>query len=169
MNGLRVGVAIGKGTGAELADVFTLAMNRLSDYCSIPIELDCSPRIYHSYSSLIGQLDYQKAIYDATWQDALHYEKFLKDEAAQGTKVIFRTAINAQSLYIVREHLESVKVDHMVSESNSLLLIRDQAQGFYTGGNEYNVAGDKVSRTCEFSKEMFSRIITYSIKRARQL
>ncbi len=166
---LRVAFAIGRGTGAELADFFKLAMNRLADHYSVPIELHCSPRTYHSYFSLIGEYNDQKAICEETLNDVSHYETFCREEAAHGTQVIFRTAINAQSLYLVRQHLESVKIEHFNQGPNSLLLIRDQAQGFYTGANDHDVAGGKVSRTCEFSKEMFSRIVSFSVNRARQI
>lgn len=169
LNRLRAGLAIGRGTGAELADVFTLVMNRLSDHYSVPIELYCSPRTYHSYFSLLGEYNDQKAISHETFQDVSHYETFCKEEASKGTRVIFRTAINAQSLYLVRQHLEAIKIEQFSQGPNSLLLIRDQAQGFYTGANEHDVAGEKVSHTCEFRKEIFSRIISYSIMRARQV
>ncbi|MEK8169044.1 hypothetical protein NKH77_02035 [Streptomyces sp. M19] len=46
-----------------------------------------------------------------TREDAEHYEGFLRERAAAGTRVVFRTAINAQTLYLVRQRLHAVKVD----------------------------------------------------------
>ena len=48
---------------------------------------------------------------------------------------------------------------------SSVILVRDQAQGFYTGSNI--VSDGKVSRSCQFSKETTGRIIAYALSRAR--
>lgn len=138
---LRVGYTVGRGTGKELADVFERVMLRLSTLYSIPIELHASPRVYHSYFSLLKDYDDPKEVEEETLQDALHYEKYCRGQAAQGTRVTFRTAINAQSLYLVRQHLQAVKVECFDQGVNSLLLVRDQSQGFYTGELE---RGDEI-------------------------
>ena len=131
--GLRVGYTVGRGTGKELADVFERVMLRLSAHYSIPIELYTSSHIYHSYFSLLEEHHDPKDVEEATLQDVLHYEKFCREQVAQGTRVTFKTAINAQSLYLVRQHLQAVKVECFDQGPDSLLLIRDQSQGFYTG------------------------------------
>ncbi|MCJ1237647.1 hypothetical protein MMC14_005634 [Varicellaria rhodocarpa] len=166
---LRVGLAIGRGTGPELADVFERVMLRLSNHFSVRLDLTRSPRLYHSYYSLLAEYHDQNARSEKTQQDTAHYESFCKAEAAKDTHAIFRTAINAQSLYLVRQHLEAVKIEYFNKESDSLLLIRDQAQGFYTGSNQHDPEGGVISRTCQFSKELTSRILLYSISRAQQL
>ena len=183
---LRVGYTVGRGTGKELADVFERVMLKIAAFHSIPIELCPSSRVYHSYFSLLEDYNDPKDIEEETLQDTLHYEKYCKQQAAQGTHVTFKTAINAQSLYLVRQHLQAVKVECFDQGANSLLLVRDQSQGFYTGklergyeilrpwlkavgSNEHNATHGTVSRSCQFSKELTNRIITYSIGRARQL
>ena len=166
---LKVGIAVGRGTGPELADVFIRVLNQLARYFSIQVEVHRSSRIYHSYQSLFstGHEDLQY-IRDETTLDAKHYEDFCKKQAAHGTQAIFRTAITAQSLYLVRQHLEAVKVEHFHKQSTKLLLVRDQAQGFYTGSNTYSLDALAVSRTSHFDKAIFSRIVTYAISRARR-
>ena len=166
---LRVALAVGRGTGPELADVFETAMLRLSNHFSVRLDLTRSPRVYHSYYSLLAECHDQNARSEKTQQDTAHYERFCKEEAAKDTHAIFRTAINAQSLYLVRQHLEAVKVEYFNKESDSLLLIRDQAQGFYTGSNEHDPKEGVISRTCQFSKELTGRILLHSISRAKQL
>ncbi|KAM0800966.1 isocitrate dehydrogenase [Usnea florida] len=166
---LRVGYTVGRGTGKELADVFERAMIKIAAFHSIPIELCPSSRVYHSYFSLLEDYNDPKDIEEETLQDALHYEKYCRQQAAQGTIVTFKTAINAQSLYLVRQHLQAVKVECFDQGANSLLLVRDQSQGFYTGSNQHNATQGSVSRSCQFSKELTNRIITYSIDRAHQL
>ena len=139
---VRVGYTVGRGTGKELADIFERVMTELSTCYSVQIELYRSSRVYHSYFSLLADYNDQITIEEETLQDVLHYEDFCKKQAALGTRVTFKTAINAQSLYLVREHLQAVKVECFNQGKNSLLLIRDQSQGFYTGKlhNQYSPA-----------------------------
>ena len=166
---MEVGLAIGRGTGPELGGVFVKALGRLAELHNVKIRIHQSPRIYHSYHSLFSSgFDFQN-IKAETLQDAAHYENFCKKQAAQGTVVIFRTAFTAQSLYLVRQHLEAVKVEHFRRDSTEMLLIRDQAQGFYTGSNDQDSDFLALSRTCHFSEILFDRIVAYSISRARQM
>ena len=163
---LTVGVAVGRGTGPELADVFIKVLNQLASHCGIQIDVHQSSRIYHSYQSLFSAGHDLQYIRDETARDAKHYEDFCKEQAARGTSVIFRTAFTAQSLYLVRQHLEAVKVERFRKQSADVLLVRDQAQGFYTGSNTYSPDGQAVSRTSHFDQAIFNRIIKYSLLRA---
>ena len=129
----RVGYIAGRGTGKELADVFERVMTYLSSRYSISIELQRSPRVFHSYNSLMSDFGNQRDIECETTEDVKQYEDFCRTQAAQGTQVIFKTAINAQSLYLVRQRLQAVKVECFNREENALLLVRDESQGFYTG------------------------------------
>ena len=129
----RVGYIAGRGTGEELADVFERVMIYLSSRYSISIELQRSPRVFHSYNSLMSDFGNQRDIEYETTEDAKQYEDFCRTQAAQGTQVIFKTAINAQSLYLVRQRLQAVKVECFNRDENALLLVRDESQGFYTG------------------------------------
>ena len=165
---LKVGVAVGRGTGPELADVFIKVINELAHRFNVQVEIHQPSRIYHSYQSLFSGGHGLQYIRDETNLDAMHYEDFIRKQAAQGTNVIFRTAITAQSLYLVRERLEAVKVTRFHKESAEILLVRDQAQGFYTGSNTYSLDDSAVSRTNQFDKAIFNRIITYSLLRARR-
>lgn len=165
---LEVGVAVGRGTGAELADVFINALNQLARHFSLQVKVQQSSRIYHSYQSLFSAGHDLQYIRDETDLDATHYEDFCRKRAAQGTNVIFRTAFTAQSLYLVRQHLEAVKVERFRKRSAEILLIRDQAQGFYTGSNTYSPDALAVSRTSHFDKTIFSRIVSFALSRARK-
>ena len=168
VNVLNVGIAIGRGTGPELADVFTKVLSELACHFNVQTQVHRSSRIYHSYQSLLSVGNDLQSIHDQTTLDARHYEDFCKEQAAQGTNVIFRTAFTAQSLYLVRQHLIAVKVEHFHNHSAEMLLIRDQAQGFYTGCNTYALDALTVSRTTHFDKAVFARIVAYSLSRARR-
>ncbi|KAF3480138.1 isocitrate dehydrogenase family protein [Arthroderma uncinatum] len=168
---LRVGVAIGHGTGPELAAAFEHVAQQLASRYSLRVEFVRSDRIYHSYNSLPLAENNQNATLDTcdeTVNDITHYQQFCEQEASRGLKVIFRTAISAQSLYTVRQQLEAVKVECFDRGTSSLLVIRDQAQGFYTGTNKLDQDQNSVSRTCEFRKEVFQHIIAFSLERARE-
>ena len=92
---LQVGLAVGQGTGPELADAFATGLKQLARLLNIEIILHRSPRIYHSYQSLFSTNDKFERIKNETKQNAEHYEDFCRKQAARGTKVIFRTAITA--------------------------------------------------------------------------
>ncbi|MHC3460713.1 isocitrate/isopropylmalate family dehydrogenase [Streptomyces flavovirens] len=160
-----VGLAVGRGTGAEVAAVFERVLERFAQLYATEIAVVRSPRIYHSYVSLKheGGIDEVRAL---TRQDADHYERFVRARAAAGGRVIFRTAINAQTLYLVRQRLQAVKVDTLDAGGARMLLVRDQAQGFYTGENEHTPG--YVRRVTEFSREITEKVLHHALGRARR-
>ncbi|KAL2040180.1 hypothetical protein N7G274_007083 [Stereocaulon virgatum] len=165
---LEVGLAIGQGTGPELADVFTKLPKQLACLFNVQVRVHRSSRIYHSYHSLFSTGRNLRHIREETAQDAAHCEDLCKKQAAQCLKVIFGTAFMAQSQYLVRQHLESVKVELFHKQSVDILLIRDQAQGFYTGSNPYGVDALAVSRACQSDTAIFGRIVSYALSCARK-
>ena len=164
---LTVGLAVGLGTGSELAAVFEQVVAVLARCYSVDAEIVRSPRTYHSYASLRLEGGAER-MSRLTHEDAAHYEEFSRDRAESGTPAVFRTAINAQSLYLVRQRLQAVKVDSLSTDTSSILLVRDQAQGFYAGDNVHDDAEDVVVRTLSFSRELTERIVAYALERARR-
>ena len=161
-----VGLAVGRGTGPELADVFIKVSTQMANHYNVGVKICRSQRLYHSYHSLLSAGKSFDHIVEETEQDAEHYQQFCRDQVAQGTRVIFRTAITAQPLYLVRQHLEAIKVEHFSNQEADIILVRDQAQGFYTGVNTYLPGKEIVSRTCSFSKDVTDRIVCYTLSRA---
>ncbi|MEU3411912.1 isocitrate/isopropylmalate family dehydrogenase [Streptomyces sp. NPDC006658] len=159
-----IGLAVGRGTGPEVAEVFERVLGALTAGHPHGVAIERSPRLYHSYFSLRAERDVDR-IRALTAQDADHYERFCRTLAARGSRAVFRTAVNAQSLYLVRQRLRSVKVDLLTGAGRSLLLIRDQAQGFYTGDNRHTPG--EVTRTMTFSREITEAVVTYALRRAR--
>ncbi|MCS0639762.1 isocitrate/isopropylmalate family dehydrogenase [Streptomyces sp. LP05-1] len=160
-----IGLAVGQGTGPELANVFERVLRRFAGTGPTGIEIDRSPRLYHSYVSLRAEGDAEH-VRRLTEEDARHYERFCRTRAERGTTAVFRTAINAQSLYLVRERLGAVKVDRLTAGDASLLLVRDQAQGFYTGENRHEPG--VVTRTMTFSRRITESVVRYALRRARE-
>lgn len=187
--GHTVGLAVGRGTGAQVADVFEQVLGRFAELYGRTVAVRRSPRVYHSYVSLRSAAGRSIAatggpgaagppageardlaavdlIRRLTRQDADHYEEFLRETAAAGVPVVFRTAINAQTLYLVRQRLQAVKVDTLDAAGARMLLVRDQAQGFYTGDNEHGPG--HVRRVTEFSREITEKVLRYALWRAWQ-
>ncbi|WP_432061204.1 isocitrate/isopropylmalate family dehydrogenase [Streptomyces sp. S1] len=165
-----IGLAVGHGTGPELADVFervlgAFASGRPDGTGGPGVDVVRSPRLYHSYVSLRRGHDVA-ATQRLTAEDAEHYEAWCRELAGRGTTAVFRTAINAQSLYLVRRRLRAVKVDLLTADGRSLLLVRDQAQGFYTGENTH--APGEVTRTLTFSHEITGAVVEHALERARR-
>ncbi|MFE2292435.1 isocitrate/isopropylmalate family dehydrogenase [Streptomyces sp. NPDC059452] len=163
-----IGLAVGRGTGPEVAAVFERVLGTLARLHGTEIGVSRSPRTYHSYVSLKAEGDVER-VRRLTEEDAQHYEEFCRTQAALSTAAVFRTAINAQSLYLVRQRLQAVKVDALPAGDGaaaSLLLVRDEAQGFYTGENQH--LDGVVRRTMEFSRGLTEKILSYAVGRAWQ-
>ncbi|WP_067168709.1 isocitrate/isopropylmalate family dehydrogenase [Microtetraspora niveoalba] len=160
-----IGLAVGRGTGPELAAIFERVLHRIADVHSVQIGITRSERVYHSYSSLKADAGIER-IRELTREDADHYAEFCRRQAALGVPAIFRTAINAQSLSLVRRRLQAVKVDVISAPDASLLLVRDEAQGFSTGENTH-VPGALI-RTMAFSREITEKVVAFAVRRARQ-
>ncbi|OKJ09069.1 isocitrate/isopropylmalate family dehydrogenase [Kitasatospora sp. CB01950] len=162
-----IALAVGRGTGPDLAPVFERVLRRITRLHGVEAELVRSPRLYHSYVSLRAECADTAEIARLTALDAEHYERFCREQAAAGVRAVFRTAINAQSLYLVRRRLAAVKVEPLSANGARLLLVRDQAQGFYTGENQHTPG--TVVRTMEFSREVTGQVVRYALRRARDL
>jgi isocitrate/isopropylmalate dehydrogenase len=165
-----VGLAVGRGTGPELAAVFERVVSRLGQLHGVAPVVTRSPRVYHSYHSLRAEAGGIADLRRLTEDDAGHYERFCRTLARRGATAVFRTAVNAQSLYLVRERLRAVKVDVIsapgASPDAALLPVREEAQGFYTGENRH--APGVLTRTMQFSQEITDDVIDHALARARQ-
>src|SRR5262245_50837858 len=106
---MKVGLAVGLGTGPELAQVFQRALESLARHHGVEIELVTSPRRYQTYVRHLAERTSAAQVARLADEDARHYERFVVDLHAAGGRVVFRTAINAQPLYRVREELLGVK------------------------------------------------------------
>ncbi|KGO37242.1 hypothetical protein PEX1_011930 [Penicillium expansum] len=168
MRSILVALAVGNGTGPELLAIFERVIIALAAPYNMEVRFVTSPRTYHSYSSLLAIND-TDVVSSETLTDADHYESFCRQVVTFGACAIFRTSISAQALYMVRDRLQAVKVENFkMSPSTSILLVRDQAQGFYSGLNTIDSNQEIVSRSSYFSKKVFEQVLTFSLARARE-
>ena len=165
---MKVGLAVGLGTGPELAEVFRSALDAFARPHGVRPELVDSQ---HRYQTFVGQLAQRTAAAEVARladEDAQHYERFLSDFHAAGGRVVFRTAINAQPLYRVRERLLGVKLERFASFHGELLLVRDGAQGFYAGVNDEPDGSGVIRRACEFRRDTTHRVLDHALAEAAE-
>jgi nicotinamidase-related amidase/isocitrate/isopropylmalate dehydrogenase len=164
---LILGLAIGAGTGPELASVFRDAIETLARHYDRQVSVRTSARTYGTYHSMPVQHD-AAAVAQAAEDDAAHYVDFCRDLVGAGAPALFRTAINAQSLYLARDRQQSVKVEHLPSPALDLLLVRDQFQGFYAGHNTRDADQAALHRSASFSRDGTWALLDFTLAEARQ-
>lgn len=163
---MKVGLAVGLGTGPELAEIFEKTLECLARHHRVEVELVRSEHRYQTYVGLLADRVSAAEVARLADADALHYERFLLDLRAAGGEVLFRTAINAQPLYRVREKLLGVKLERFATFHGELLLVRDGAQGFYAGVNDEPGSAGVIERRCEFRRDTTRRILDHAISEA---
>ncbi|KAL4745197.1 hypothetical protein BDW72DRAFT_208394 [Aspergillus terricola var. indicus] len=142
MSSIEVALAVGHGTGPELAAVFKQVVQELGGLYNVKVWFIQSLRTYHSNSSLVA-INETEAVTQETLADAEHYRQFGTQVVSLGVRAIFRTSMSAQALYLVRDQPHAVKVELFdLGPSASILLVHDQAQGFYASCNEMNASRD---------------------------
>lgn len=158
-----IGLAVGDGTGEELALVFRRAVERLGAVHRRSVEIATCPRRFSTYGTVAAEDLSPTDVANLAERDAVAYAEWLRSRFKAGTRVVFRTAFNAQSLYLVREALWAVKPESFVHPTGELLLVRDEMQGFYTGRNCDPAADhDRIRRTCEFRRDRTHRVLDFA-------
>ena len=160
---VTVGLAIGGGTGEELAAVFGDVVSRLCAVHGGAVELITCPRRFGTYGALAHEGLSATAAARLAERDAEEYGEWLRSAYRLGVPAIFRTAFNAQSLYLAREALWGVKPEAFVHAAGELLVVRDESQGFYSGRNSDPAgAPDRIERTCAFTRERTHRVLDFA-------
>jgi len=155
---IKIGIIKGKGTGDELSVVFKNFINQLNKKLKLQIvfkELDVEIETYWS----LHKKDI-KFIKRKTDEDILKLNKIFSSFFKE-VDVVFRTGINAESLYSIRQKYNAIKVFHIPLKKSKIIVVRDQMQGFYAN-TSYKSFNNKLSFTGEFSKNNLKRIIDFS-------
>ena len=162
MHELGIGLAVGEGTGPELAAVFEEAVAALAPALGLTARVVRSPHLYRTFTALVAGSPTTREVEAICDTDARVYEDFLRELHAAGCRVVFRTAFNAQPLYELRERLTCVKIEVLPLAGGELMMVRDQAQGFYAGSNLRDGDEDVVRRTCVLSRAVTHRILDFA-------
>ncbi len=156
-----IGLAIGEGTGPELASVFQHAVGVLAAIYGVDVKVITCPRRFRTFSASIDPSLPTAHVVSVKDDDCFQYMEFLRDVYGEGCRTVFRTAINAETLYQVRERLCGVKLEVIPIPRGEMFLVRDEAQGFYSGSNDTG-AGDIIRRTCEFRRDWTEKLLDYA-------
>ena len=162
---IKIGVIVGGGTGRELADVFVNTLDMIATLLGLDVDIRACQYEFSSYATLRGFPSQQ---IERTVREELRIlESFYKCFYSLGGRVIFRTAINAETLYSFRRIGQAVKIIDIHLRGSRLLIVRDQTQGFYANST-YKIKNDKINFTGTLTKENFKRVITFALDKARK-
>jgi len=158
----QIGLIIGSGTGRELGNVFKQCVYRIAHILEREVEVVECTYEFKSYNAL-RNLDY-KDIKQHIEQELNFLMHFYRNFYHSGGRAIFKTAINAETLYKFRRLGKAVKVVPILvpGMEKQILMVRDQMQGFYVN-DECNLEGDKLHFTGSLTKDNLELIITFAL------
>lgn len=162
---MKIGLVIGHGTGKELVEIFKDILYMISNYYNFEVEVVECPYVFNTYAS-IRTKEYEE-IEKIVKEEVSILDSFYKSFYDSGGRVIFRTAINAETLYIFRKLRFGVKVIDVYKSGHNILMIRDETQGFYTV-DSYRLEKDSLYLSSSFKKNNIKKIINYSINIANE-
>ncbi len=160
-NRLSVGLVTGGGTGQEIAVVFRCALEHLSSIHEAPVDIVECPHRFGTFFSAIAS-GTAREIHRGHEHDCVLYLDFVRELARRRVPALFRTAMDAQTLYLARVRLGAVKVESFKTPDAGILVVRDCGQGFYTGSNDTQ-SQDVIRRTCEFRRDWTERVIDHAL------
>ncbi len=162
----KIGVVVGEGTGREIANIFKESLYKIAEISNNQVEVVECDHIFDSYESLKSQS--LEKIEEKKEKDLEALQTFYKEFYSSGGRVIFRTAINAETLYQFRYIGKAMKLINFQVGKKTVLLMRDEMQGFYAN-NQYKLDTTKIKFSGSFSKENFQLILTSAIKEAEEI
>ena len=163
---MKIGLIIGNGTGPELADVFCKFISEVSFILGLSIKIEkCNYRAktYWELKKLTWDKieNKEKIDFESLWQYLLEFYK-------NGGRVIFRTAINAETLYKIRRKGKAIKIFPVqLKDGRKILMIRDEMEGFYTN-DEYSLSDNLIKFSGSFHKDYFHIIFDHAIQEAQK-
>jgi tartrate dehydrogenase/decarboxylase/D-malate dehydrogenase len=160
----RIGLIVGGGTGQEVAQVFKTAVARLGEHLKLKLEIEECPHRAKTYWEVRGwSLDQIK---QTVREDVDELMAFLRKFYESGGRAIFRTAINAESLYQMRRLGRAAKIVSVVWKNSKILMVRDQVGGFYSN-EQYVVSPDRVEFAGTMTREGLHELLDFAIEAAR--
>jgi tartrate dehydrogenase/decarboxylase / D-malate dehydrogenase len=171
-----VGLIEAGGTGHELATVFQRIVDGAIDmdgqqapeYLSFEKTYGYRPLTFHDANQVPAH-----QVAGLVSRDAKNLEHFYEVAVANSAFGIFRTAVNAESLYRARQQTQTVKcitlnVPTSGQQVRPILFFRDQVQGCYAHSWELSTL-DRISFECELSQRRFETMLAFVRKTAGRL
>jgi isocitrate/isopropylmalate dehydrogenase len=125
----KIGLITSGGTGPELSRVFRLAAESFAQLLGEPVAIVECPHGFRSFTELAGLTPAECGRIVA--RDLEELAHFYRSFYRAGGRFIFRTAVNAETLYALRRQLEAIKISHASLNGRRVVFVRDQHQGFY--------------------------------------
>ncbi len=148
------------GTGIEVSDIFKKIVKKL---CDTNITFLSFKDEFGYYPSTFVAL--QKKFYNKNWEELkIIVQKEKKDlinfynETQIKSIGMFRTAVNAETLYYVRKDIKKLKAIVLPVKigniNKNIIFVRDQLQGYYTN-EKFLLKNDEININLKFSYENF--------------
>lgn len=155
----QIGLVTSGGTGPELARVFREATETFGPLQGEPAGIIECPHVFRSFTELHGLSAEECArIVEC---DLRELAGFYRSFYGGGGRYVFRTAVNAETLYAVRRELHAIKISHVSVNGRRVTFVRDQHQGFYACDSWQNCDGT-VRFQGSFHKWKLRRIYEYA-------
>lgn len=155
---IKIGIIKGKGTGHELSVIFKSFIEKINEKLKLPIEFQEQSIEFETFWSLHNKnINY---IQKKTNDNVIALNKVF-DSYFENVDIIFRTGINAESLYILRQKYRAIKEFLIPLKKGNILMIRDQMQGFYANSS-YQLSNNELTFNGKFSKNNIKKLIHHS-------
>jgi isocitrate/isopropylmalate dehydrogenase len=162
----RIGLIAGAGTGRELSDAFTAGAERLAKVTGREVEIVACGHEFKTYHQMIHWEP--ERIEEAVQEDLALLTDFYHGFYRAGGRAVFRTAINAETLYRFRTVGKAVKTVYIPLKQSRLLFVRDQTQGFYAN-DSYRIGDRELHFSGSFSRENMQLVADYSLAEGDRL
>lgn len=162
----KIGLIIGSGTGRELVEVFTHILCNIAESINKRIDIIKCEHEFKSYAAShdLGINEVKKIVQEEMNILGSFYKQFY----GSGGRIVFRTAINAETLYLFRKKYQAVKITEILLKDTRLLVVRDEMQGYYA--NDYYEKNDEVLKfEGSYEKKNFQIISKFSLNEAKKI
>lgn len=159
----QIGLITSGGTGPELSSVFRAAAGAFAQLRGEPVAIVECPHAFRSFSELRGltAAECTRIVERDLEELARFYRRFYD----AGGRILFRTAVNAETLYALRRQLEAIKLSHALLNGRRVAFVRDQHQGFYAC-DSWHDRGGAIDFQGSFDKAKLRRIHDYAAAEA---
>lgn len=159
---LKIGVIIGEGCGRELALIFKNFIYFFSKKYNLDIQCNLvnENQILNSYYS-------KKNISNYSFTKELNIAYDIFDKAFTENDLVFRTGIDAELLYSIRQKYKAIKTIPVFLNNQSVFIVRDEFQGYYSNNSkEYH--RNRITFHGEFTFDNYAYLNRFCLNKGRE-
>ena len=158
---VQFGLIKGGGTGDEIYEIFKALVGAFASKFDLEVKIKELEEVPNTYFELEKMELSPDQVNEIEEKEAQMMADFLFSIYEEGYNAVFRTAINAGTLYQLRRKIKSIKSMKLKTLDHDVLLIRDQAQGFYAIDSKKEDE-EYITLECSYTKEFFNELIKFS-------